>query len=97
VRPAPSSDLRRANCVLPLRGCVRLALVPTVRRSFRENPAFGWGFFQHRFLLYTGAVPHEGYNVMLRWAHAAPQGYHVFTSNVDGCALLAPLLLSLCS
>jgi hypothetical protein len=63
-----------------------LASRALAHRSFRENPAFGWGFFGHRYQLYSGAEPHEGYNIMLKWGRAASLGYHVFTSNVDGCA-----------
>lgn len=52
--------------------------------SFKGNPAFGWGFFGHRYQLYSRAVPHEGYHVLRRWATQARGGHFVFTSNVDG-------------
>lgn len=57
--------------------------------SFRDNPAFGWGFFGHRYQLYSTAVPHEGYHVLRSWGPKARLGHFVFTSNVDGHFLKA--------
>eukprot|EP00743_Colponemidia_sp_Colp-15_P001694 GILK01001850.1.p1 GENE.GILK01001850.1~~GILK01001850.1.p1 ORF type:complete len:318 (+),score=25.92 GILK01001850.1:41-955(+) len=56
---------------------------------FRTDPEFAWGFFGHRYNLYSSAVPHEGYHIMKRWAEevsARPHNnsFFVFTSNVDG-------------
>ena len=58
-------------------------------RSFERDPAFGWGFFGHRYQLYCAATPHDGYHIMRRWGQAAALGHAVFTSNVDGHFLRA--------
>ena len=58
-------------------------------RSFQKDPRFGWGFFGHRYQLYSSAQPHEGYRIMHRWGEAARASYAVFTSNVDGHFLRA--------
>ena len=42
-------------------------------KSFMKDPRFGWGFFGHRYQLYTSAQPHEGYHILRRWAAARPQ------------------------
>ncbi len=55
----------------------------------RRRSRAGWGFFGHRYQLYSGAVPHKGYAIMRRWAGAARAGHFVFTSNVDGHFLKA--------
>ena len=51
---------------------------------FEEDPAFAWGFFGHRYNLYSGADPHEGFQILRRWAEKMEHGYAVYTSNVDG-------------
>jgi NAD-dependent SIR2 family protein deacetylase len=51
---------------------------------FRDDPELAWGFYGHRMHLYRGAVPHEGFAVLRRWADRAPRGAFVTTSNVDG-------------
>ena len=58
-------------------------------RSFAKDPRFGWGFFGHRYQLYSAAVPHEGYAILRRWGAAARLGCFTFTSNVDGAFLKA--------
>mmetsp|Transcript_11420 Transcript_11420/g.22401 ORF Transcript_11420/g.22401 Transcript_11420/m.22401 type:complete len:277 (-) Transcript_11420:12-842(-) len=50
---------------------------------FRNDPQFAWGFFGHRLNLYRSTIPHEGFNILKRWAKAK-EDYFVFTSNVDG-------------
>lgn len=54
--------------------------------SFEHDPKFGWGFFGHRYNLYSSAIPHEGYNILLEWSqsYGLDKGTFVFTSNVDG-------------
>ena len=48
------------------------------------------GFFGHRWQLYSGAQPHEGYHILRRWGEALGRdNYAVFTSNVDGHFLRA--------
>ncbi|HEU5471822.1 MAG TPA: Sir2 family NAD-dependent protein deacetylase [Actinophytocola sp.] len=51
---------------------------------FAEDPELAWGFYGHRLALYRNTKPHKGFEVLLRWAAAAPAGARVFTSNVDG-------------
>ena len=51
---------------------------------FESDPTFAWGFFGHRYNLYSTTKPHTGFDIMLKWCKKMPQGYFVFTSNVDG-------------
>lgn len=51
---------------------------------FARDPALAWGFYGHRLNLYRATRPHEGFELLRRWAEAAPAGSFVFTSNVDG-------------
>ncbi len=51
---------------------------------FERDPALAWGFYGHRFELYRQTPPHEGFAILRQWAAAKPNGYAVFTSNVDG-------------
>jgi len=51
---------------------------------FQKDPAFAWGFWLHRYDLYSKAIPHRGYYIMKEWAEKMKNGYFVFTSNVDG-------------
>jgi NAD-dependent SIR2 family protein deacetylase len=53
-------------------------------RWFRTDPALAWGFYGHRLNLYRATQPHEGFQVLRRWASRLPRGGFVFTSNVDG-------------
>lgn len=52
--------------------------------AFRIHPALAWGFYGHRLALYRRTPPHTGFEILRRWAEAMPEGYRVFTSNVDG-------------
>lgn len=52
--------------------------------AFRDDPIRAWGFYGHRLNLYRRTVPHEGFNILLRWASTKEHGAFVFTSNVDG-------------
>lgn len=52
---------------------------------FHTDPAFAWGFYGHRMMLYRRTVPHAGFALLKKWADAKPLGGFVFTSNVD-CA-----------
>jgi NAD-dependent SIR2 family protein deacetylase len=52
--------------------------------GFRNHPIRSWGFYGHRLNLYRQTVPHEGYNILRRWASTKEHGAFVFTSNVDG-------------
>lgn len=51
-------------------------------RWFLADPQLAWGFYGHRFNLYRATTPHEGFQILKRWAEAKPA--RVFTSNVDG-------------
>lgn len=52
--------------------------------AYQRNPDLAYWFYGHRLVQYRNAVPHEGYQILKRWAEAKPHGYFVFTSNVDG-------------
>jgi NAD-dependent SIR2 family protein deacetylase len=51
---------------------------------FRDDPGLAWGFYGHRLNLYRAVAPHEGFQVLRRWAERMPHGAVVYTSNVDG-------------
>jgi len=51
---------------------------------FERDPQLAWGFFGHRHDLYSRTKPHDGFGLLLKWGEACPDGYFVFTSNVDG-------------
>lgn len=51
---------------------------------FQDDPQQAWGFFGHRLNLYRETTPHAGFEILRRWAESRPDGYFVFTSNVDG-------------
>ncbi len=51
---------------------------------FRNDPRQAWGFYGHRLNLYRTTPPHDGFQTLLAWGEAKPEGHFVFTSNVDG-------------
>jgi NAD-dependent SIR2 family protein deacetylase len=51
---------------------------------FATNPQLAWGFYGHRLQSYRTVMPHAGFEHLLRWGEATPNGLAVFTSNVDG-------------
>ena len=51
---------------------------------FTKNPKFAWGFFGHRYNLYSRTTPHQGFQILRKWAEKMEKGYFIFTSNVDG-------------
>ena len=51
-------------------------------RWFLEDPAKAWGFYGHRLNLYRSTQPHEGFEILRKWAN--DKDHFVFTSNVDG-------------
>jgi NAD-dependent SIR2 family protein deacetylase len=53
-------------------------------QAFRSDPELAWGFYGHRLNLYRETLPHEGFNILRRWATEKSHGAFVFTSNVDG-------------
>lgn len=52
--------------------------------AFKRDPIRAWGFYGHRLNLYRRTVPHEGFNILRRWASTKEHSAFVFTSNVDG-------------
>ncbi|MFH1603754.1 MAG: Sir2 family NAD-dependent protein deacetylase [Pseudomonadota bacterium] len=52
--------------------------------AFRSAPERAWGFYGHRLALYRRTEPHFGFELLKRWGERMPNGYSVFTSNVDG-------------
>ena len=52
--------------------------------TFESAPALAWGFYGHRLALYRRTLPHAGFALLKHWGERMPQGYSVFTSNVDG-------------
>ena len=51
---------------------------------FERDPQLAWAFYGHRLNLYRRTIPHDGFAKLLAWAASKPEGYFVFTSNVDG-------------
>jgi NAD-dependent SIR2 family protein deacetylase len=53
-------------------------------QAFRTRPSRAWGFYGHRLSLYRDTAPHSGFAMLKRWGEQMPNGYSIFTSNVDG-------------
>jgi len=53
-------------------------------KAMQALPEIGWGFYGHRLNLYRATQPHEGFQILRRWADSKAHGLFVFTSNVDG-------------
>jgi NAD-dependent SIR2 family protein deacetylase len=53
-------------------------------RWFGQDPALAWGFYGQRRNLYRATMPHDGFQVLRRWAERMKHRAFVFTSNVDG-------------
>ena len=51
---------------------------------FVQHPERAWGFYGHRLQKYRTVQPHAGFGLLKAWGEAAPGGYFVYTSNVDG-------------
>jgi NAD-dependent SIR2 family protein deacetylase len=52
--------------------------------AFAADPAFAWGFYGHRLMLYRETSPHAGFAIMRQFGEGLEGGCFVFTSNVDG-------------
>lgn len=52
--------------------------------TFERDPELAWGFYGHRLNLYRKTVPHEGFEILRKWAASKSGGAFVLTSNVDG-------------
>lgn len=50
---------------------------------FFKNPHLAWGFYGHRYQLYSATTPHTGFGILKKWC-LQKNDYFVFTSNVDG-------------
>ena len=51
---------------------------------FEKDPALAWAFYGHRLHLYRDTVPHQGFEILKKWANTKKYKYFIFTSNVDG-------------
>ncbi len=51
---------------------------------FHQDPAFGWGFYGHRTVLYRATEPHDGFRILRDWIDRFRLAHFVVTSNVDG-------------
>ena len=51
---------------------------------FESRPKLAWAFYGHRLNLYRATQPHRGFYQLLEMGQQMPEGYFVFTSNVDG-------------
>jgi NAD-dependent SIR2 family protein deacetylase len=51
---------------------------------FEQDPAFGWGFYGHRTLMYRQTEPHRGFALLRDWTERYGWQNFVVTSNVDG-------------
>jgi len=53
---------------------------------FVDDPHFAWGFWGHRYKLYSTTIPHTGFDVVKNICESKKDkgGYFIFTSNVDG-------------
>ncbi len=52
--------------------------------GFSNHPERAWGFYGHRLNLYRSTIPHAGFELLKNWGDSCPNGYFVYTSNVDG-------------
>ena len=52
--------------------------------AFEHHPELAWGFYGHRLKLYRATVPHAGFAILKELGETKPNGWAVFTSNVDG-------------
>ena len=53
-------------------------------QSFKTKPTRAWGFYGLRMVQYRQTIPHAGFEILKRIGEAMPNGFSVFTSNVDG-------------
>lgn len=76
--------------VYPALGRARIAFERIANpAAFTSNPRLAWGFYGHRLNLYRSTVPHAGFHILRQIGEQMPEGYFVFTSNVDGQFLKA--------
>lgn len=52
--------------------------------AFHLNIRQAWGFYAHRLQLYRDTIPHVGFDILKCIGESKPDGYTIFTSNVDG-------------
>lgn len=53
-------------------------------RWFSEDPELAWGFFGHRYNLYSKTEPHDGFRILQSISERLSNPAAIFTSNVDG-------------
>ncbi len=53
-------------------------------RFYQDYPTLAYWFFAHRLNQYRQTMPHNGYQILQKWAKKLPHNAFVFTSNVDG-------------
>ena len=69
----------------PMVAKLRLSFVEMANPAwFERDPHLAWAFYGHRLNLYRRTAPHDGFAKLLEWAENKPEGYFVYTSNVDG-------------
>ena len=51
---------------------------------FGKDPQVAWGFFGHRYNLYSSTEPHAGFRILSELAGRMSSPPAIFTSNVDG-------------
>lgn len=56
----------------------------STRGLFFNDPRLAYGFHGSTLAMFAGADPHDGYRALHDLCRRMPQGYRIFTSNVDG-------------
>lgn len=56
----------------------------STRGMFFTDPRLAWGFHGSCLGMFEEAEPHDGYRALRELWRTMPQGYRIFTSNVDG-------------
>jgi NAD-dependent SIR2 family protein deacetylase len=41
-------------------------------QAFETTPDLAWGFYGHRLNLYRHTEPHDGFNILKKWANTSP-------------------------
>ena len=51
---------------------------------FFDNPRRAWGFYGYRHQLYKRTQPHQGFQILKKWAKSKSIKSFVYTTNIDG-------------
>ena len=63
---------------------IKLNAVEVVNPKYlAENPKYVWSMFVKRMFDYEKTIPHNGFNILLKWIKKFNLDYFVLTSNVD--------------